>query len=64
MEVRDTGIGIHEQELEQLFTPFVQANPTATVPGRHRPRAGDKPKPVRDDGRRTDPAEPAWRGYG
>jgi two-component system sensor histidine kinase EvgS len=32
MEVRDTGIGIHEQELEQLFTPFVQANPTATVP--------------------------------
>lgn len=27
VEVRDTGIGIHEQELEQLFTPFVQANP-------------------------------------
>jgi two-component system sensor histidine kinase EvgS len=62
VEVRDTGIGIHEQELEQLFTPFVQANPTATVP------AGTglglvMPQPVHDDGRRTDPAEPAWRGY-
>ncbi|NIF18263.1 transporter substrate-binding domain-containing protein [Pantoea sp. Cy-639] len=27
LEVRDSGIGIHEQDLQRLFTPFVQANP-------------------------------------
>ena len=27
LQVRDTGIGIHEDELQQLFNPFVQANP-------------------------------------
>ncbi|MBV4503680.1 transporter substrate-binding domain-containing protein [Pseudomonas sp. BW13M1] len=27
LEVRDSGIGIHEQDLQRLFSPFVQANP-------------------------------------
>ncbi|MDH0647345.1 transporter substrate-binding domain-containing protein [Pseudomonas sp. GD03858] len=27
LEVRDTGIGIHEQDQQRLFSPFVQANP-------------------------------------
>lgn len=27
LQVRDTGIGIHEDDLQQLFNPFVQANP-------------------------------------
>ncbi|WP_369990518.1 ATP-binding protein [Pseudomonas xanthosomatis] len=29
LEVRDSGIGIHEHELKRLFTPFVQANPAS-----------------------------------
>lgn len=27
LQVRDTGIGIHEDDLQRLFNPFVQANP-------------------------------------
>lgn len=27
LEVRDSGIGIHEKDLQRLFSPFVQANP-------------------------------------
>jgi len=27
LEVRDSGIGIHEHDLQRLFSPFVQANP-------------------------------------
>lgn len=27
LEVRDSGIGIHEQDLKRLFSPFAQANP-------------------------------------
>ena len=27
LKVRDTGIGIHEEALKELFNPFVQANP-------------------------------------
>ncbi|MDF0732479.1 transporter substrate-binding domain-containing protein [Pseudomonas entomophila] len=27
LEVRDSGIGIHEDDLQELFNPFVQANP-------------------------------------
>ncbi|MFV3405201.1 transporter substrate-binding domain-containing protein [Pseudomonas sp. NY15463] len=29
LEVRDSGIGIHEHDLQRLFTPFVQANPSS-----------------------------------
>ena len=27
LEVRDSGIGIHEEDVQRLFTPFAQANP-------------------------------------
>ncbi|WP_252090387.1 transporter substrate-binding domain-containing protein [Pseudomonas sp. MWU13-3659] len=27
LEVRDSGIGIHEEDIQRLFTPFAQANP-------------------------------------
>lgn len=27
LKVRDTGIGIHEEAIKELFNPFVQANP-------------------------------------
>ncbi|MDF9616567.1 transporter substrate-binding domain-containing protein [Pseudomonas entomophila] len=27
LEVRDSGIGIHEEDMQRLFTPFAQANP-------------------------------------
>jgi two-component system, NarL family, sensor histidine kinase EvgS len=31
LEVRDSGIGIHEEDLQRLFNPFVQANPHSQV---------------------------------